>query len=112
MQLKIDVRDRTCVVTLKGRFTTGSDLEYKLVSQELEKRDVRHTVVNCAELPCIDSTGLSFVVALHNTLKNRGGRIALTFVNPRVRKLLELTRLLEVIPVFDDVDSALAAINR
>jgi anti-anti-sigma factor len=67
--------------------------------------------VNCAALPYIDSTGLSFVVALHNTLKDRGGRLALSFVNPRVRKLLELTRLLEVIPVFDDVDSAFAAIN-
>jgi anti-anti-sigma factor len=110
MQLIFDVYENACVVTLKGRFATGSDSEYRAVSEKLQKLDARNTIVNCAELPFLDSTGLSFVVALHNMLKHRGGRVALTLVNPRVRKLLELTRLVEVIPVFDDLDSALAEI--
>ena len=110
MQLKFDVYENACVVTLQGRFATGSDSEYRVVSEKLQKIDARNTIVNCAELPFLDSTGLSFMVALHNLLKRRGGQVALTFVNPRVRKLLELTRLVEVIPVFDDLDSALAEI--
>jgi len=111
MQLKFDAYENTCIVTLKGRFTTGSDSEYRLVCEELQRVEARNAIVNCAELPCIDSTGLSFVVALHNMVRDRGGRIALSFVNARVRKLLELTRLLEVIPVFDDVESALCAFD-
>lgn len=111
MELKFDVHDNTCIVSLKGRFTTGSDSEYRVVAEELQRVPARNAIVNCAELPCIDSTGLSFVVALHKMMRDRGGRIALSFVNVRVRKLLELTRLLEVIPIFKDVESALAAIN-
>ena len=111
MQLKFDIRDEICIVTLKGRFTMDSDSEYTIVKEELEKRDLRKTIVNCAELPSIDSTGLTFVVALHHMLKDRGGCIALTSVNARVHKLLELTHLLEFVPVFDDMDAAFAAIN-
>jgi len=111
MQMEFDVRDDVCILHLKGRFTTGSDLEYQFARDELQKKkNVRNTIANCAELPFIDSTGLSFMVGLHKLLKDRGGRFVLTFVNPRVRDSLELTRLLELIPVFEDVDSAVAAI--
>ena len=111
MQLKFYVRENTCILNLQGRFTTGSDVEYRLASEEIRKRNVRNTIVNCAELPYLDSTGLSFVVALHNMQRERGGRIALAIVNCRVRKLLELTRLLEIIPVFEDLESAFASIQ-
>jgi|ERR1051326_5808410 anti-anti-sigma factor len=111
MQLTFDLYGNICIVSLKGRFTTGSESEYRLVSQEIQELGARNTIVNCADLPWLDSTGLSFVVALHNMLKDRNGEIALTFVNARVRKSLELTRLLEVIPVFDNMESALAAFN-
>jgi anti-sigma B factor antagonist len=111
MELKFDVRDNICILSLIGRFTTGSDSEYRLAWEELRKRGVRNTIVNCAELPYIDSTGLSFMVGLHKKLKDDGSRFVLTLVNPRVRSLLELTRLHELIPVFDDLDAALKAIN-
>ena len=111
MVLEFDIRDDICVLSLKGRFVSGSDSEYELASEELRRANVRNAILNCAELPYIDSTGLSFVVALHKTLHDRGGKVVLSFVNARVRKLLALTRLVEVIPVFDDVDSAFEAIK-
>jgi anti-anti-sigma factor len=110
MELKFDIRDNICMLTLKGRFTTGSDWDYRCAWDELRRRGVPNTILNCAELPYIDSTGLSFMVGLHNKLKDHGCWFGLILVNPRVRKVLELTRLLEFMPIFDDVDSAVAAI--
>src|SRR5690349_18446795 len=44
MQLKFDVHDNTCIVTLQGRFATGSDSEYRVVAEELQKVPARNAI--------------------------------------------------------------------
>ena len=59
----------------------------------------------------VDSTGLGELVGYLQRFEEQGRRMA--FINParRLRKLFELTRLDEVVPIFDDRARAIAELT-
>jgi anti-anti-sigma factor len=59
----------------------------------------------------VDSTGLGELVGHLQRFEEQGRRLA--FINParRLRKLFELTRLNEVIPIYDDREQAISSLS-
>jgi anti-anti-sigma regulatory factor len=50
-------------------------------------------------------------VELHKSLVSRGGQLTLAHANERVREVLEMTRIGEIIPLYDDVEDAEAGLR-
>ncbi|MFC5746680.1 STAS domain-containing protein [Actinomadura rugatobispora] len=69
----------------------------------------RHLVVDFAAVPFCDAAGLGALVAVHNRVSADGGEVRLARVRPAQRKLLRITGLHRVFPVYEDVEDALAA---
>jgi anti-sigma B factor antagonist len=111
MRLESEIRDGVNILRLKGRFVTGSEAELASAKTSLQEAGVARAIVDLRGVPYIDSTGLAFVVELHKTLQKRGGQLVLANVNPRVREVLAMTRISEVVPAFDDEDAAVAALR-
>ena len=111
MRLESQIRDGVCVLRLQGRFVTGSDAELVSAQKSLEEIGIAKAVIDLRAVPYIDSTGLAFVVELHKSLASRGGQLFLADANQRVREVLEMTRIGEIIPLFQDVEDAEAAIR-
>jgi len=111
MRVESQIRDGVCVLRLKGRFVTGSDAELVSAQNSLEEAGIANAIVDLRAVPYIDSTGLAFVVELHKALTSRGGQLFLADANQRVREVLEMTRIGEIIPLFDDVEAAEAALR-
>ncbi len=66
-----------------------------------------------SQVSYIDSTGIGFLIGIYTSvLKNPNGRFVLANLNRRVRDVLELTRLANVIPIYPDVESALEALSK
>ena len=106
MRFKTETDKGVCVVRLAGRFATGSDAELVAVQDHLRQIGIANVVLDLREVPYIDSTGLAFVVELHKAMKNRGGRVVVANANARVREVLALTRIDEVVPVSTDEEAA------
>ena len=111
MRLESEIRDGVFVMRLKGRFVTGSNAEVASARSQLQGTDIANAVVDLGEVPYIDSTGLAFLVDLYKMLQARGGQLTLAAANARVLEVLALTRIGELIPVFDDQQSAVAALR-
>lgn len=111
MRLEFENRDGVIVFRLKGRFTTGSNDELASAKDHLQWTDITGVVVDISEVPYIDSTGLAFVVDLYKIMQARGGKLVLAGANGRVRDVLALTRISELIPAFDDRQAALASLG-
>jgi len=77
----------------------------------LKNIGITKAIVDLSAVPYIDSTGLAFVVELHKSLASRGGQLFLAEANDRVREVLEMTRIGEIIPQFQDVEDAEAALR-
>jgi anti-anti-sigma factor len=111
MRLESQIRDGVCILRLQGRFVTGSDAELLSAQNSLQKIGISNAIVDLSAVPYIDSTGLAFVVELHKSLVSRGGQLFLAYANARVREVLEMTHIGEIVPLFEDVEEAEAALH-
>jgi len=111
MQIEFLMEGEVTVVRLEGRFVTGSDAEYMRAKETLSKSAAQRVVVDCQEVPYLDSTALNFVVGLFTTVKKVGGRLVVCGVNPRMTEVLRITHLDQIIPVYPDRQAALTAVT-
>lgn len=96
------------VLELSGRLTVGkgSDvLDEKLQTLIADGRSA--LLLDCSQLSSIDSQGISALVRAVVSIGKRGGRLKLLKPTPRVRYVLEITRLIKVIECFDDEAAAI-----
>lgn len=111
MRLESQIRDGVCVLRLLGRFVTGSDGVLVSARKTLQEAGIANAIVDLQAVPYIDSTGLAFIVELHKSLASRGGQLFLAHANERVYEVLEMTRIREIIPLFNNVEDAEAALR-
>jgi anti-anti-sigma factor len=70
----------------------------------------RVLILDFAAVEVISSVGLRALVVASKKCKPAGGKLALSGLQPLVREVFKITRFDALFPVFDDVDSARAAL--
>src|SRR5579863_7964375 len=96
-------------MSLSGKFLAGSDgpfLRQKV--KDLIDAGTRKMVIDFADVPYIDSTGLGFLAGSRVTAQNAGVSLVLSSINPHVKKILDGVRLTPFFVLADDEVSALA----
>lgn len=66
-------------------------------------------VLDLKDVSYIDSGGLGTLVALYASARKVGGEIKLSRLGPRANEVLQITKLMTIFDVFDDVDAAVAS---
>jgi anti-sigma B factor antagonist len=112
VDLQIAIRESGDVVILdlRGRSTIGCGGE--LLSSNLQKLVAdgkRKLLLNLTDLTQIDSSGLGIIVRSYVSLRQKGGDLKLLCPWGRVLQVLNVLRLLNLIPSFEDETQALAS---
>jgi anti-sigma B factor antagonist len=111
MNLKIETRvaNGVTVVSCYGRILFGE--EATALRQELKRvlESSRQIVVNISDVSYIDSGGLGTLVGVYSSARSAGADIKLTGLGPRLRDVLQVTKLATVFEVFDSEALAVAA---
>jgi anti-sigma B factor antagonist len=112
VDLQVAIRESGDVVILdlRGRSTIGCGGE--LLSSNLQKLVAdgkRKLLLNLTDLTQIDSSGLGIIVRSYVSLRQKGGDLKLLCPWGRVLQVLNVLRLLNLIPSFEDETQALAS---
>jgi len=100
--------DSVTLLDLEGRLILGSATDsLGATLQDLVAKGARKIVLNLNAVTQVDTTGISTIVRAFVSLERSGGKLALCHLSERVRMVLDLTRLLNVIPNFPDEAGAL-----
>lgn len=100
----------TVVVEISGNVTIGHDAELReAIGQALED-GARNILLDMRRVTRLDSSGVGELVAAHTTVRGRGGRLLVAELPPRAARVLQITRLIGVIELFDRIDDALAVL--
>ncbi|HEY5835176.1 STAS domain-containing protein [Streptomyces sp.] len=70
-----------------------------------------HVIVDLSRLEFCDATGLSVLVAGQHRVWQHDGRLRLVCPEGRIRRLLRLTRLIDVFPVYETLTEAATAVG-
>jgi len=113
MLIELNQIDDVCVLRFEGRFTTGSDPEFlRGKAEELKRLACGKVLVDFREVVSVGSTAIGFIVAIYSSVtKMPGGRFVLVGAQPRVREVLDLTRLSTILPMAADIASGMAALR-
>jgi anti-anti-sigma factor len=107
--MKIGVRQRQGVTVLepKGKITIGSG-DIALRDSVIEALDSgsRKILINLKDVSTIDSSGIGELVAAYTTVTNRGGKLKLVGLPPKVNDILQITQLVTVFEVMETEEEA------
>ena len=96
------------VLDMKGKILIGDpvDLLRDHINRLVERKKVL-VLLNFADVPMIDSSGLGEIVKAYTTITRHGGKIKILGLTNRVRDLLVITKLVTVFEIYDDEKEAL-----
>ena len=112
MDLQISIRESgdVTILDLQGRATIGADSDLlNSHLQELIANGARKLLLNLADLTQLDSSGISAITGTYVSLGRQGGSLKLLRPSGRVRAVLRVVRLPDIIPTFEDEAQALAS---
>jgi anti-sigma B factor antagonist len=105
--------DGVSVVTVVGEVdvATAPTLRQELLRLASESSGPPRVVIDLAGVDFLDSTGLGVLLGGLKRLRSKDGALVLARAEPQVRKVFEITRVIEILPVHDDLDDALVALR-
>jgi anti-sigma B factor antagonist len=110
-QLHIDIerREHVAIAHLSGsaNMNVSSELWQQLVG--LVDDRTNQIILDLSGLEFISSLGLGGIIAAHLRCRHHGSVVKLVQPAPRIRDLLNLTKLTKLFDVYDSVDEAISA---
>ena len=113
--MRIDQRQVNDVVflDLRGKVTAGDgDVAIRESIQRLATEGIRKVVLNFADVPYMDSVGLSSIIRSHLILDRDGGQLRLMNVPKHLAELLAVTRLTAVFDTFNNETAVIQSFSR
>ena len=112
MGLQISTResDDVTVLDLTGRVMAGPDSD--LLSpylQELVAKGASKLLLNLTAVTQMDSWSINAIAKTYASLSRQGGSLRILCPSSRIRAVLKLVHLLDLIPTFEDEAEALAS---
>ncbi len=114
MKLSVNVRHAGGVTILepKGKITIGvGDIALRDAVTDALDAGSTSILLDLNQVSTIDSSGIGEMVSAYTTVKNRGGRLALLNLPPKVADVLQITQLITVFDVFDNEAEAVASVS-
>jgi len=111
MQLRLENRPvgEVLLIQCQGRIVAGKEvytLHAYVGDSFLKYGDV---VMQLDQVEFIDSSGLGALVRLMQAARSKGGDLKLCGLQPRIRKMMEMTSLLKQFETYDSIEEAITA---
>ena len=110
--MKIDkrVRDGVTILEVEGKITIGKgDVALREAVHQALSDGATKIVMNLGSVSTIDSSGVGELVSAFTTVTNRGGKLKLLNLPPKVNDILQITQLITVFETFDNEDEAVGS---
>lgn len=105
---RVQVGDKV-VLRVAGRMDVESANQFEPACEACISEGFAKLVVDLGDLTYISSLGLRSFVTVAQKLKDKGGELRLCRLTGLVRQVFEITRLTQLFPLHDSVESALTS---
>jgi anti-anti-sigma factor len=96
------------IIGLQGKITIGAgDSQLRETITSALNEGKQKLLLDMGGVTTIDSSGIGELVGAYTTVTNRGGKLKLLHLPPKVTDLLQVTQLITVFEVYDDESQAL-----
>lgn len=110
--MEIQLRDRgeVTILDVRGNLTIGrSEESLRNTVNELLADKRRQLLLNLAEVPLIDSSGIGAMIKSFTSVKAANGNLKVLKPSAKARQLLTITGLFSVLETFEDEAKAVSS---
>ncbi|GIP41723.1 anti-sigma F factor antagonist [Paenibacillus sp. J45TS6] len=114
MNLQVNMEhDRgVLIVRLTGELDHHTaDVVRMQMDEAIQKQQCKHLVLSLQDLQFMDSSGLGVILGRYKLIHHKGGKMVISGANPAVHRLLDMSGLFKIMPVFDNEGSALSGLE-
>ncbi|MFB3881034.1 MAG: STAS domain-containing protein [Armatimonadota bacterium] len=105
------VDDDTAVLSLAGEVDVANASQVRDAALKLIADGAKHLLVDLSAIEYMDSTGLGTLVGLHKRLRESGGEVTIAGAKQSVKRLFDITGLMQVFRMHEDVSAALKEVR-
>lgn len=110
MEIQIRNSGGITILDLSGNLIIGRSEESLRETVKLLIAEERtHLIINLAEVPTIDSSGIGAMIKSYTSINEVNGKMKVLKPSRMARQLLSITGLLSVLETFDDELSAISS---
>lgn len=109
MDISVEIVEDTLIVRVRGELDlhTAPGFRDEIDGILSRKRSIANLFFSLKGLTFIDSSGLGALLGRYKKATQRGGRVVAAEASPAVKKLLELSGVHKIIPIFNTEGEAL-----
>ncbi|PDO10189.1 MAG: anti-sigma F factor antagonist [Candidatus Reconcilbacillus cellulovorans] len=112
LEVELERRRGALIVRLGGELDHHTAGEVRArIDSAMARGDTRDLVLSLKNLTFMDSSGIGVVLGRYRQLARRGGRLVICDVSPAVLRLFELSGLLKILAVEENVERALSRLE-
>lgn len=111
--LQIIYEDETAVLKFEGEiiFENSNQLKEEAKNKLSKKKKIKNLIVDLTQVPYLDSSGVGVLLSLFKFIHKKGGKIAISNPNDKIRRVFEVTKMTEIIPAYKNVEEAVTEIG-
>ena len=95
---------RTAQITISGKLDSETSLAFDQQIQKSIMSGARIIILDMAELEMITSAGVGVIMKAQTTLMKRAGEMMMLNMQPQIKKVFEIVRLLPTSTVFENTE--------
>jgi len=102
----IKKKDYVYSVELKGSLDTETYQELEQELKEIINEKTKMVIFDMASLEYISSIGIKVVIETKKTLAKRSASFAMINLQPQIKKVFEMLKILPMVDIFQDMEEA------
>ncbi len=107
MEIHVRTSGNVTILDLSGNLIIGkSEESLREIIKQLIAEGHKSLLLNLAEVPTIDSSGIGAMIKSFTSVKEAGGKLKVLRPSRMARQLLSITGLLSVLETFEDEKAA------
>jgi len=107
LQVKFSNKGNILIVRLIGELDHHvSDYVRRKIDSEMIKPTSKNIIFDLSNLSFMDSSGIGIIMGRYRVISRINGQVMIACSNAQIVKLLEMSGIGNVIPIFSDVDKA------
>ncbi len=111
MEIKFANRGSTLIATLSGELDHHfSEYVRNKIERELLKATTRNVIFDLTGLSFMDSSGIGVLVGRYANINKLGGKAAIICRNEKIQRILEISGVLKLMPLYEELDRAIRAL--
>jgi stage II sporulation protein AA (anti-sigma F factor antagonist) len=108
LKIELEVKQEVLCIRLSGELDHhfADDLREQTI-KAIETYDIKHIVLNLAQLSFMDSSGLGVILGRYKQVKQNNGEMVVCAISPSVQRLFEMSGLFKIIRLEPTEENAL-----